>query len=234
MNRRSLFFVTTSLVLFGAFSTAWAKDITTNEVTMTNAPAWLTQTRVEKVTDHIQDKLEWSTRRTPVIWFTSQAEFERIHGMGPMASAVTQSKDGKSTVYLGPTVDSANFDEIFGHEIVHVIIAQKYGDSIPKWLEEGLANHFGKRGTVDYKWLAKQPFPKDVHELAHPFNGTAAGIGYRYKASQALAEMLDQKCHLQDLIRLSVQRHMEDYISNTCEIKDLNQAFRDWVKKKAN
>jgi hypothetical protein len=57
---------------------------------------------------------------------------------------------------------------------------------------------------------------------------------YRYKASQAFAEMLAGKCDLQNLIRLSVERKMEDYMATYCEIKDLNQAFRDWVKKKAS
>src|SRR5690606_18961288 len=102
-----------------------------------------------------------------------------------------------------------------------------------KWLEEGLANHLSKMQPVDYKWLAQQPFPNDVRELAHPFKGDATLVSYRYKASQAFAEMLNKKCDLQNLIRLSVQRKMEDYMRTYCEIKDLNKAFQDWVKKKA-
>jgi hypothetical protein len=141
--------------------------------------------------------------------------------------------NGTASVHLGPDVNDKNFDDVFGHEMVHVIVFQKYKDSIPKWLEEGLANHLAKRGNVDYKWLAKQPFPDDVREMAHPFKGSAALISYRYMASQAFAEMLQKKCELENLIRLSVQRKMEDYMRTYCEIKDLNVAFRDWVKKKA-
>jgi hypothetical protein len=114
-----------------------------------------------------------------------------------------------------------------------VVVAQKYKSSIPKWLEEGLANHLSRNGSVDYKSLAKQPLPADINELAHPFKGNASLIGHRYMASQALAEMLDKKCNLEELIRLSFKRQMETYIANTCEINDLNAAFRDWVTKKA-
>src|SRR5690606_14376126 len=109
----------------------------------------------------------------------------------------------------------------------------KYKSAIPKWLEEGLANHLSRAKKVDYRWLASQPFPEDVRDLAHPFKGDASQVSYRYKASQAFAEMLDKKCDLQNLIRLSVERNMEDYIRRYCEIPDLNLAFREWVKKQA-
>ncbi len=223
----------TAFLLIGFSNFAQAKEIRTNEVTMPNAPEWLQQTRVEKVTDRIQNKLEWSTRRVVVHWYSTPEDFDRAHGMGPLAAAVTKQSGGVTTVHMGPTVTTKNFDEIFGHELVHVIINQKYKDAIPKWLEEGLANHLAMRGKVDYKWLASQPYPEDVRELAHPFKGSFALISYRYKASQALAEMLAKKCDLENLIRLSVQRKMEDYIVTYCEIKDLNVAFKDWVKKKA-
>jgi HPt (histidine-containing phosphotransfer) domain-containing protein len=160
-------------------------------------------------------------------------EYLAAQNLGPLADAVTVFKGEVATVHISPEVKNEDFDGILGHELVHVIIGQKYKSAIPKWFEEGLANHLAKRGVVDYKWLAKQPFPADVHELAHPFSGSAAMIGYRYKASQALAEMLDKKCDLDNLLRLSVQRKMENFVEITCEIKDLNAAFREWVKKKA-
>ena len=219
------------LVLAGPW--AQAKQIQTNAVTMAEAPEWLKTPRVEKVTDRIQQKLEWTIRRIDVRWYTKSEDYERAHRLGPLATAVTVHSNGISVVHMGPRVDTENFDEVFGHELVHVIINQKYKDSIPKWLEEGLANHIASRGKVDYKWLAKQPFPNDVKELAHPFSGTISGISYRYKASQAFAEMLAKRCDLYNLIRLSVQRKMEDYMVTYCEIKDLNAAFRDWVKKKS-
>lgn len=216
-----------------AFGPADAKDITTNEVKMTNAPEWVRQPRIERITDRIQTKLEWSTRRVGVHWYKTQDDFDRVHKYGAMATAVTKHLNGTSTIHLGPNVTDRNFDEIFGHELVHVIVFQKYKGAIPKWLEEGLANHLSSRGKVNYRWLAAQPFPNDVRELAHPFQGTASGVLYRYKASQAFAEMLDGKCDLENLIRLSVERKMEDYMSTYCEIKDLNQAFRDWVRKRS-
>ncbi|MCM2281270.1 MAG: hypothetical protein NDI61_05415 [Bdellovibrionaceae bacterium] len=216
------------LISVGAF----AKEIKTNEIVMPNAPDWLKQTRVEQVTNRIQHKLEWSTRRVHAIWYTSQEEFEKVHTLGPFAAAVAKVGAQGSSIHLGPGVDQENFDAVFGHELVHIVIGQKYKDAIPKWLEEGLANHLANRGKVDYAWLAKQPFPDDVRDLAHPFRGSAAGISYRYKASQALAEMLSKRCELENLIRLSVQRKMENYIQTYCGIADLNKAFREWVQKK--
>ena len=71
-------------------------------------------------------------------------------------------------------------------------------------------------------------------ELAHPFKGSEDRIAYGYVASQAFAEMLDKKCDLQNLIRLSVERKMEDYIKRTCEISDMSVAFKSWVKQKAD
>lgn len=221
------------LLAFFAPTIGHSKEITTNEVIMTNAPEWLTKSRVEKITDRIQHKLEWSTRKIEVRWYLNRQEFEKSHSLGAQASAVTKLVNEISTISLGPSVINDNFDAIFGHELVHVIINQKYKEAIPKWLEEGLANHLAKRGLVNYKWLSQQPFPTDVRDLAHPFKGDLQLISYRYMASQALAEMLQKKCELENLIRLSVQRKMEDYIVTYCQIKDLNLAFREWVKRQA-
>jgi HPt (histidine-containing phosphotransfer) domain-containing protein len=212
---------------------AQAKEIKTNGISMMNAPAWLTTSRVDKVVERMQGKLEWTIRRVDVFWYPTEAEFEKAQSFGSAVSAVTKFANGVATVHMGPTVSLTDFDQVFGHELVHVIVVQKYGPSIPKWLEEGLANHLAKRGAVDYKWLAKQPFPSDVHELAHPLKGSAAMISYRYKASQAMAEMLDKKCDLSNLIRLSVKEEMERRIETLCEIKDLNDAFKTWVKRQA-
>lgn len=227
------FIVAIFIVLPFAGVSVQAKEIKTNGVTMMNAPEWLTTSRVDKVIERMQSKLEWTIRRIDVFWYKTSAEFEKAQSFGGLVMAVTKTVNGVVSVHMGPTVNQTNFDETFGHELVHVIVVQKYGDSIPKWLEEGLANHLAKRGVVDYKWLAAQPFPADVRELSHPIRGSAALVGYRYKASQALAEMLDKKCELSNLIRLSVQRKMENYIETYCGIKDLNSAFREWMKKKA-
>ncbi len=209
------------------------KEIFTNGVKMANAPTWLTATRVEKVVDRIQYKLEWSTHRINATWYYSKEDFSRAQSLGEFVTAVTITDKNGTSVHLGPRVTDANFDRIFGHEMVHVILAQKYKGSVPKWFEEGLANHYAKAEKVDYKWLAKQPFAIKLTELAHPVRGSQAEVTYRYKASQAIAEMLAKKCDLENLLRISLERKMEDYVKTYCEIKDLNQAFKDWVKKQS-
>ncbi len=226
--------VALGLVLSLCVNTGHAKEILTNATTMTNAPDWLTATRVEKVTDHILNKLEWTIHRVSVRWYYTDADFQQAHSMGPYIMAVTISKGDEIVVHLGPKVNQSNFDQTFGHELVHVIVGQKYKSSIPKWFEEGLANHYSSADKVNYKMLSSQPLPADVRLLAHPVRGSQIEIDYRYKASQAIAEMLDKKCDLENLIRISVERKMEDYIKTYCEINDLNLAFRDWVKKKAS
>lgn len=220
-------------ILFTFCQSLFAKDIVTNEVVVHDAPDWLKQPRVEKVIDHVQMHLEWTIRKINVNWYPTQEAYDKVQNLGPLSLAVTKYDGGTASVHIGPKVNEKNFDETFGHELVHVIVFQKYKGAIPKWLEEGLANHFSRTEKVDYKSLAKHPFPDDVHNLAHPFSGSAEDIVYRYQASQAFAEMLAKKCDLEELIRLSVTRKMEDYMRTYCEIKDLNAAFHEWVKKKA-
>lgn len=219
------------LLLFSV--SVFAGEIDTNEFKIKDSPPWLTRSRVERISNRIQTKLEWVTRKTPVYFYATPEAYNKAQGLGPLSLAVTVSRDNSSAIHIGPSVDNKNFDEVFAHEIVHVISFQKYKGSIPRWLEEGLANHLAKAEKPNYKWLSKQPFPADVTELAHPFKGALSQIVYRYKASQALAEMLDKKCKLERLIQLSVERDMNDYIKTYCEIPDLNQAFKDWVKKQA-
>lgn len=216
------------------------KTIRTNELTVENAPNWVTQNRVERIIARVQDKLEWTTRRTTVRCFADAASFAKSHSLGPHALAVTSALGENAKILLGPKVTDANFDQALSHELVHVIVVQKYKGAIPKWLEEGLANHLARTGQVDYKWLAKQTLPKDVRELAHPMlraadSGRTMGqsLHFRYQASQALAEMLDKKCDLLNLVRMSVGKNMETYIGTMCEIKDLTKTFQDWITKKA-
>ncbi len=218
-----------ALLLFTA-GTAFGDEIVTNSVHMASAPAWVKRTRVDKIIDHIQMLLEWDIRRIEVYWYKDAAAFEKAHTLGPAAMAVSRQSD--NTIHLGPRVDSSNFDAVFGHELVHIISYQKYKGAIPAWLEEGLANHLAKQGKVDYKWLARKPFPADVRKLVHPFDAaTYDEIRYHYVMSQALVEMIASKCDLANLLRLSVGRNMDDYLDTYCEIKDLNEAYRKWVKK---
>jgi len=200
---------------------------------MQGAPVWLKRSRVEKNTDRIQRKLEWSTRRVKVLWYKSQKKFSYSHNLGSHAIAVTKISSKGESIHLGPRVNTKNFNSIFMHELVHVIINQKYKRAIPKWLEEGLANHLSKRNKVDYKWLSKFKIPDDITDLAHPMLGSEDMIRFKYKASQALAEMLDKKCKLVELLSLSVGRKMENYIKTYCEIPDITLAFKKWVILKA-
>ena len=213
------------LLLFSAI--VFAKDLETNAVHSVNAPSWLTRPRIEKVTHRMQTELEWTVRKIEVRWYTDEASFSKAHRLGPGVRAVTNKSSG--VVHMGPSVDSANFDSIFGHELVHVILAQKYKTAIPAWVEEGLANHLAKRGKVDYAWLAKQPFPEDVRKLSHPFSGMVSTPHYHYQASQALAEMIAKKCNMTNLLRLSVGMKMDSYLDTYCGIKDLNADFHKWV-----
>lgn len=242
MIRKIVVLFTLAISLAHVTTVTHAKSIQTNELTISNAPEWLTESRVDRVVSRIQNKLEWSTRRTKVQWYSDSKEYSNAHSLGPQAIAVTTSSGTTSTVLIGPTVTAENFDHVLGHELVHVIVYQKYKGAIPKWLEEGLANHLARPGQIDYKWLAKQSFPKDVRELAHPMAPASGSrnmnreidiVRYRYKASQALAEMLDKKCDLLNLVRMSVAKKMEPYIATMCEIQDLNAVFRDWVLKKS-
>lgn len=204
-----------------------ANEIDTNALKMPNAPEWLKRPRVEKIIDRMQTKLEWTIRKIEVKWYADADSFQKSHSLGPGVLAVTNKKTG--VVHMGPSVSEKDFDSVFGHELVHVIIGQKYKDAIPPWVEEGLANNLAKHGAVDYRWLAKQPFPPDVRALAHPFTGLVRNPRYHYQASQALAEMIGKKCDMENLLRLSVGKSMDFYLDTYCEIKDLNADFKKWV-----
>lgn len=203
-------------------------EIVTNSVHMADAPKWLSRVRVDKIINHIQMVLEWDIRKIEAVWYSDPEAFEKAQSLGPLALAVSRKGDNK--ILLGPKVTSANFDAVFGHELVHIISFQKYKDAIPKWLEEGLANYLAKAGKVDYSWLASQPLPADVRSLVHPSSGTPHQIRYNYLASQALVEMIASKCDLTNLLRLSVGTKMDGYLDTYCEIKDLNVAFKKWLK----
>ena len=168
------------ILIFGlTFShSLWAKEIKTNAIVMKTAPEWLKRVRVDKVTDRIQSKLEWTIRRIQVHWDQTQADFEKVHSLGTTPSAVTIKRKNQATIHIGPHINDTNFDEIFTHELVHVIFYQKYRGAIPRWLEEGFANHLSKRKKVDYQWLARQKFPNDIQELTHPYKNSPVSSKY--------------------------------------------------------
>jgi len=203
-------------------------ELLTNATHMKTHPKWVTAGRVNRIAENIQRLLEWDIHRVEVVWYTDQSAFEQLHGLGPLALAISRKKD--NTIYLGPKVTEQNFDQVFGHELVHVISYQKYKEAIPAWLEEGLANYLAKMGSVDYAYLQKHAFPADVRQLLHPFSGSDDFIRYHYIASQALVEMIAKKCDLTNLLRLSVGHGMESYLDTYCRIPDLNGAFHAWVE----
>jgi hypothetical protein len=216
-------------------ASAFAKDISTNEIAMHDAPAWLSSSRIDNVVSKIQDFMEWDIRKIQVHWYTDQAAFEAVHGMGSYPIAVSMRAD--NSMHLGPKVTDGEFDSTFGHELVHIILYQKYKTAIPSWLDEGLANYVGQHGKVDYKWLSKQRLV-DVTTLTHPFKGPSADgsadvARVHYQTAQALMEMIAAKCEIHDLLQLSVGKKLETYLGTYCDIADLNDAFRKWVKRKS-
>jgi hypothetical protein len=213
-------------------SAAFAAEILTNEVRMTGAPAWLKPARVDKVVAQIQRTLEWDIRRITVQWYGDQAQFEVVHGFGASVLAFARRSDG--TVHVGPRVTTADFDSVFGHELVHVILGQKYKEAIPKWLEEGLANYIAKRGDVDYAWIATR-LPPDLRAMGHPYRAVSSdGDSARahYQVSRAAVEMIASRCRLDDLLQLSVGKSLDAYLGTYCGISDLNADFRKWVDRR--
>ncbi len=230
LSRVFIFTIFASLISVESLA---SNKMMTNAAILENVPSWLKSVRVRKVTARMQRKLEWTIRRIPVTFYSTQEDFGKAHPLGARAMAVTMSRGDKQSVHLGPKVTDENFDTVFAHELVHVILRQKYKKAIPKWFEEGLANHYSANKKVDYKWLAQQGHPEDVRQIGHPFKLDPKKIHYHYMVSQALAEMLDKKCTLVNLISLSVERSMEPFIKTYCEIKDLNEEYQKWVSKKA-
>ncbi len=232
MKSLKVFVVVVALQFFLRIQFASAAEINTNEVSSSNAPSWVKVSRVDRVVSRVQRFMEWDLRKVKVVWYSDQKEFQHFHHYDSSVLAVTQKPE--NTIHLGPRVDNSNFDAVFGHELVHAILFQKYKKSIPNWLEEGLANYASKHGTVDYRWIASQPFV-DVKTLGHPFLDSAHSTlspRYHYQVSTALIQMIASKCNLEELLQLSLGTSLENYLSTTCELDDINASFQTWVKKK--
>jgi hypothetical protein len=185
------------------------------------------------VGDKIMAKLEWDIRKIQLHFYTDQGQFRRAHGFDDTVLAFTIKPE--NSVSIGPRVTTQDFDPIFGHELVHVILYQKYKTAVPGWLEEGLANYLVNYGKVDYVWLASQP-DRDILTLAHPFSSqgrvAVGGARYAYQASRALMEMIATHCPVTDLLQMSVGKKLEDYLPTLCGISDLNSEFKTWIKRK--
>jgi len=205
------------------------KDIELNQAVIHTPPKWLKASRVQKVVDKVQGFLEWDIRKVHVYFYSDQKAFEKAHGLGPTVRAAAKRED--MSVHLGPKVDDAVFDGAFGHELVHIVVFQKYKDAIPKWLDEGLANFVSRKEPVDFKFLASKP-SRDMYQMNHPFSG-GEDPRYVYQASTALMQMIAERCQIKDLLQLSVGKKLETYLKTYCEINDLSADFQAWVKKKA-
>jgi hypothetical protein len=217
-----------------------ASEISTNAAFFVNSPSWLTTSRVNQIIDRVQSFMEWDIRKIKVIYHENTAEFQKLHGLG--SSVAAYSVKAENAIHLGPVVNKTNFDEYFGHELVHIILFQKYKDAVPNWLNEGLANYVSKHGQVNYSWLNKKLSELltknknfNVTSLTHPYanSPTPDFWLFHYQASTALIEMIAKKCNLNDLLQLSVGKKLETYLSTTCEISDINSDFQSWVKKRS-
>ncbi len=217
---------------------ARAAGLEHNALQMQNSPAWVKSSQVSRVVDRVEATLEWDIRRIRVYWYQDEDRFFKAHALGSH-SVVAASRKSDMSMHLGPRVDPSNFEEIFAHELVHIILFQKYGDAIPVWLQEGLANFVGNRGKVDYKWLNNEPLPADIRALGHPFrtggstDGGTNSVRRHYMTSRAILEMIASRCDLQQLIQLSVGKKLENYLNTFCGISDLNKDYGKWLKRKA-
>ena len=231
-------------VFFGLFlglawPSAYAAPIELNSVVVAQPPSWLARPKVERTVARVQKFLEWDIRKVQVSWYTDAETFRKAHGFDD--SVLAFSLKSANTISIGPRVTSKDFESVFGHELVHIILFQKYQEAVPRWLEEGMANYISKHGAVDYKWLATQPH-RPIRSLVHPF---AAGAGavtsadpppsprYHYQASTAVMEMIAGHCDIHSLLQLTVGEKLESYLGTLCQITDLDTEFAKWLQRKS-
>ena len=236
---RGVILVSVIAFILGSFPlSGHAQQMRLNQMTVEMPPPWLKESRIQRVVDRIENKLEWDIRKIRVVFYADQGAFLKEFGV-PDAPISAFARKTDMSVHVGPKVDAQNFDAVFGHELSHVISYQKYKDAIPRWLEEGLANLVSKNGKPDYEWLSLQGQLPVVHSMGHPFKAVTTGkeatgsIRLHYEASHALADLLATKCGLHDLLQLSMGSSVENYIATLCGMKDLDQALKDWVARKA-
>jgi hypothetical protein len=210
---------------FLAFAT---ESISTGSLELQSPPSWVSPNRVERVTERVQNTLEWQTRRVKVLFYADEARFRKAHGLSGDILGFTRERE--QIIHLGPAVQSSNFDEVLGHELAHIILFQKYKGAIPPWMVEGLANKAAGRKPVDYAWLARQKLPP-VRTLRHPFRDASSRL--HYQLSTAAVEMLQRKCDFPDLLQMSLKGGVEPRIASLCGITDLDRAVREWVSARA-
>ncbi|MCC7442175.1 MAG: hypothetical protein IT285_11105 [Bdellovibrionales bacterium] len=218
-----------ALVLGGAL--AGAAELRANAITLSGAPEWVRERDVERVVARVERELEWSIRRVKGLWVSDASAFARVHGTGASTILAFTRKSDQRVVF-GPRVTREAFEGVLAHELAHVVTYQKYKESIPDWLSEGLANWLARKGTVDYRWLAGRPLPS-VESLGHPFKTAGNDPKVLYQASSAVIDLLRARCRWRDLLQLSVGKKLETYIRTTCGIRDLNAELRAWILKQS-
>ena len=212
-------------------------DIQVGNLLLHSPPLWLTTAQVRECARKIERAMEWDLRTLQVSFYSDEKAFAQAHGLN--ASVVATSVKSRSQVLLGPRVTQTNFSGVFGHELVHMTLAQKYALAIPDWIEEGLANYLSHHDPVDYAALQQKlaaPTLKtfSIRELTHPNLGRFQSR-FHYQASTAAAEMLNSRCRgIEGLLGLSVGSKMESYLSTFCEIPHLDEAFGKWVNQRAD
>lgn len=228
LHSRTKFFLALFLLQF-SLAALGTKELFTNQVIFHNAPDWLSENLLQQTIDSTQNFLEWDLKRISAYGYSEMTTFNQEHSLSFQVNAFFRRSDG--SVHLSPKVTRETFKNIFGHELVHAILFQKYKTAVPIWLEEGLANYVGKYRSPDYKALVKKNWP-DVTQLGHPSNETIDPI-LHYAISTGLIEMIASKCSLKDLLQLSVGSKLINYLKTFCEIDNLNDSFKKWVRKKA-
>jgi hypothetical protein len=236
--KKSLLGLTVLLSGLFAFS-ASAQQMRLNQLTVDAPPAWLKESRVQRVVDRIQSKLEWDIRKIRVVFHMDEKAFLKEFG-NDTASIAAFARKSDMSVHVGPAVTTQNFDEVFGHELSHVISYQKYKDAIPRWLEEGLANFVSRKTKPNYGWIASQGAIPKVRDMSHPFAlkgmagvDPALRVRMHYETSHALADLLATKCGMHDLLQLATGSQVEKYLATLCRIPDLDAALQDWVSRRA-
>jgi hypothetical protein len=220
---------------------AQANDFVIEQIHFKKPPQWLTLSLAQKTISRVKGFLDWDPRHAEISFYTDTREFEAHlashHSDRYISHAVTEKN--QSQIHLGPQVTGRNFAQVFGHELVHLALFQKYKDEVPHWLEEGLANYVpGKDDDllVDYAWLGKHLSPQERPKKRGLINtleatGQTSHPHYQYEASTALIQMIASKCSLEDVIQHSLGGSFEKYLSTHCGIVDIDEEFKKWVNK---
>jgi hypothetical protein len=205
----------------------------TNAMEVDSSPRWLTEAMVTRAAAKVESRLEWSLHRVKGIFYKTPEEFQKIHGH-PGAPILAFYRQQTKDIHFGPLVTKENFESTFAHELAHVVVAQKYKDHLPKWLEEGLANSTADKNDVDWVAVSKI-FPRmDPRQAAHPFSASEfADVQNRYLISLAALQFLKKECpSFRELLNLGLKSNLETYLPTYCKIQDLNAQFWSFVDRK--